>query len=80
MQFFGSTFIRAGKANETCSRYWELSWYGGSAPQVSLTILRDLSPVQTNPDGAFSCPIINLPAPVPTLLDSLCHDARIILA
>lgn len=56
MQFFGGTFIRAGKANETCLHYWELSWYGGSAPQVSLTVLRDFSPVQTNPDGAFSCP------------------------
>jgi hypothetical protein len=55
MQFFGSFFIRAGEADETRLRYWELSWYGGSAPQVSLTVLRDFSPVQTNPDGAFSC-------------------------
>jgi hypothetical protein len=55
MQFFGSFFIRAGEADETRLRDWELSWCGGSAPQVSLTVLRDFSPVQTNPDGAFSC-------------------------
>ena len=94
----------------------------GLPPQVSLTVLRDLSPVQTNPDGAFhahdmqqsdwllvrvarrlflvreqahdlrklspvqrdpngafSCPTISPAGPVPTLLESLCHDARIIL-
>jgi hypothetical protein len=28
----------------------------GLPPQVSLIVLRDLSPVQTDPDGAFSCP------------------------
>jgi hypothetical protein len=43
-------------ADETRRRDWELSWCGGPAPQVSLTVLRDFSPVQTNPDGAFSCP------------------------
>jgi hypothetical protein len=76
MQFFGSFFIRAGEADETRLRYWELSWYGGSAPQVSLTVLRDFSPVQTNPDGAFSCPIISPAAPGQTSLDSLGHNAR----
>ncbi len=47
-------------------------------PRNPLAASVDFSPVQTDPDGAFSCAIISPAVPGQTSLDSLCHDARII--
>src|SRR5918995_6619694 len=43
------------RQNATIPKIKALYQCGGFAPQVSLTSLRRLSPVQTDPDGAFLC-------------------------